>query len=581
MMYSLIAPIDPRLSPIEQVLVNRGIQRDEILHYLNTGDKDVLPFSDLDNIVEGVKLLVSHIAQNHMILVQSDPDVDGYTATACLINYLYDLFPGFVQNNILYRTHDTKYHGLLLETIPENVKLVIAPDSSSNQYEIHKELQQRGVDVLVIDHHEAEYVSPYACVINNQLCKYENKQLSGVGVVYKFCCCIDSLLGIDNAKKYLDLVAIGMIADMMALTSFETKELIQQGLKTINNPFMAATIERNSFQFDKGITPERIAFYLAPLVNAVARAGSPEERRILLEAMLEYKADQKISSTKRGCAGQMETILEQAVRMCGNVKSRQTKMRDNAIVTIEEIIESNHLLENKILVVQLTPNNSVDKNLTGLIANELMSKYQRPVLILNYKEDEEKQITWEGSGRGYEKSRLSNFRGFLLDTGLVEWAEGHANAFGCCIKNENLARFIAVTNYLLCNFDFSPVYKTDFIYRFDQLNKTDIISLASYEELWGQKMDEPLIAIENICVSASNIFRCGEKKETIKIVLPNGIELIKFKSSDEEYQLLYSDLGCVIINVVGRCGINTWAGETTPQILIKDFEVIGKQKYYF
>ena len=94
-------------------------------------------------------------------------------------------------------------------------------------------------------------------------------------------------------------------------------------------------------------------------------------------------------------------------------------------------------------------------------------------------------------------------------------------------------------------------------------------------------MDEPLIAIENIRVSANNIFRCGEKKETIKIVLPNGIELIKFKSSDEEYQLLYSDLGCVIINVVGRCGINTWAGETTPQILIKDFEIAKKEKYYF
>ena len=55
----------------------------------------------------------------------------------------------------------------------------------------------------------------------------------------------------------------------------------------------------------------------------------------------------------------------------------------------------------------------------------------------------------------------------------------------------------------------------------------------------------------------------GKNQDTIKITLPNGIELIKFKSSEEEYQLLYSDLGCVIINVVGRCDINTWAGETT------------------
>ena len=94
-------------------------------------------------------------------------------------------------------------------------------------------------------------------------------------------------------------------------------------------------------------------------------------------------------------------------------------------------------------------------------------------------------------------------------------------------------------------------------------------------------MDEPLIAIENIVVKKNNIFRMGEKKDTIKIILPNGVELIKFKSSDDEYQLLYSDLGCVIINVVGRCSINTWAGETTAQILIEDIEIVKREKYYF
>ena len=69
--------------------------------------------------------------------------------------------------------------------------LVILPDSSSNDYEVHQKLSERGVDVLVIDHHEAEKISEYACVINNQLCDYPNKALSGVGLVYKFCKYID------------------------------------------------------------------------------------------------------------------------------------------------------------------------------------------------------------------------------------------------------------------------------------------------------------------------------------------------------------------------------------------------------
>jgi single-stranded-DNA-specific exonuclease len=83
--------------------------------------------------------------------------------------------------------------------VPEDIKLVIAPDSSSNDYDVHAELAARGIDVLVIDHHEADRVSEHACIINNQLCDYPTKSLSGVGMVYKFCSYIDRLLNVDYA----------------------------------------------------------------------------------------------------------------------------------------------------------------------------------------------------------------------------------------------------------------------------------------------------------------------------------------------------------------------------------------------
>jgi single-stranded-DNA-specific exonuclease len=77
------------------------------------------------------------------------------------------LFPAYVQSKIIYRFHEGKKHGIIEETVPEGVKLVVAPDSSSNDYEVHKKLKERGIDVLVIDHHEAEKVSDDAVVINN------------------------------------------------------------------------------------------------------------------------------------------------------------------------------------------------------------------------------------------------------------------------------------------------------------------------------------------------------------------------------------------------------------------------------
>jgi single-stranded-DNA-specific exonuclease len=80
----------------------------------------------------------------------------------------------------------------------------------SNDYEAHKEMYDRGIDVLVIDHHEADQVSKYACIINNQLCDYPTKSLSGVGMVYKFCSYIDKIMNTDYADQFIDLVALGM-----------------------------------------------------------------------------------------------------------------------------------------------------------------------------------------------------------------------------------------------------------------------------------------------------------------------------------------------------------------------------------
>ena len=145
-----------------------------------------------------------------------------------------------------------KYSGgqAIRVTIPDDVKLVIAPDSSSSDFEEHEELSKRGIDVLVLDHHEAEKFSEYACVINNQLCDYPTKSLSGAGIVYKFCCYLDSLLGFDYANDYVDLATVGIIADVMSLKDFEIREIILRGMKEFKNPFLKTMVEKDKFHFE-------------------------------------------------------------------------------------------------------------------------------------------------------------------------------------------------------------------------------------------------------------------------------------------------------------------------------------------
>lgn len=580
MEYQLITPHIPlsvELTAVERVLSNRGIMPSEIKHYLHTTDEDILSPTLIANIDAGVKMLVRHIAQNDRVLLQIDSDCDGYTSAAVLMNYLNCLFPSFVQNNIIYRIHTGKQHGIILDTIPADVKLVIAPDSSSNDYEEHAALAARGVDVLVIDHHEAEKISENACIINNQLCDYPTKSLSGVGMVYKFCSRIDEFMNVDYADQFLDLVALGLIADMMDLRDFETRHLITRGLENIRNPYFHGMIKKNEFSLRDGVTPIGVAFYIAPYVNATIRMGDFDEKMMLFESMLDFRGYEQIPSTKRGCKGQMETRVEQACRNSTNIKNRQTKARDSALETIERIIKENNLLDNKILVVRLDDRMAVDRNLTGLIANQLMAKYQRPVLLLN-----KTALGWEGSGRGYDKSRFENLREFLHETGLVMYAEGHANALGVGIQDEKFNTFVDFSNKALESFDFTPCYKVDFIFSGGDFKGTDIVEIAELKSIWGQGIDEPYVAIENVKVSNENVYlMSADKNPTLKITLPNGTSLIKFKSSQEEYESFKSAMGCVTINVIGRCERNIWNGTVTPQLIIEDYEIVSTTQYYF
>ena len=579
MEYHLKAPMIPGYSPIEQILNNRGIQN--IYHYLHTTDDDILEPSTIMNIKNGAIMLVQHINNNDKILIQIDSDCDGYTSAAALINYLHKICPAFVENNISYRVHEGKQHGILLDSIDDNIKLVIAPDSSSNDYEEHKQLKERCIDVLVIDHHEADKISQYACIINNQLCDYPTKSLSGVGMVYKFCSYLDELMNIAYADDLLDLVALGLIADMMDLRDYETKRLIDKGLNHIINPFVRTMINRDVFHFSNGITPIDVAFYIAPLVNAVTRVGTEEEKLVLFESMLDFKGYELIPSTKRGCSGSAEPRVEQACRNCTNIKNRQTRTRDATLETIETLIKTNNLLNNKLLVIQLD-NISADRNLTGLIANQLMSKYQRPVLILNKVFHNDGVITWEGSGRGYDKSSLKDFRQFCQDTGLVMYAEGHPNAFGCGITDDKIQLFITVTNEVLKNVQFIPSYTVDFIYHNIDVKPEDITDIATLKNLWGQGIEEALIALEDVPVTAENLnLMAKNKNPTLKITLPNKISIIKFKSSEEEFEKLYTEHGKVSINIIGRCSINEWTGMITPQILVEDYEIVSRSEYYF
>ena len=581
MRYQLIAPRDEAMSAVEQVLHNRGIKLEDMERFKYPSQNDIVDPLCLEYMHEGVQMLMKHVGQNDKIFIQVDSDCDGYTSAAILINYLNCLFPHFVQTKISYRIHDGKQHGLLTDTIPEDVKLVIAPDSSSNDYEEHKELHNRGIDVLVLDHHEAEKYSEFACVINNQMCDYPTKALSGAGVVYKFCCYMDSLLGTSYADDYVDLATAGIIADVMPLKDFEIRQIILKGMQGFRNPLLKTMVAEDNFHFQgKALTPFNIAWYIAPYINAITRSGTQSEKQVVFESMIEFLAYKTVPSTKRGCKGQFETRVEQAVRTCKNVKNRQTKSKDGAMDAVLQTIKDENLLEHKILAIRLDPKYAADKNLTGLIANGLLDTFCRPILILN-KVEEEGKTYWRGSGRGYDKANLGSLRDLLEQSGLVEYAQGHAMAFGVSIPEENCDALVQYVDEAYKDFDCTPIYSVDLIWDGTKdLSSKAFAEIADEEKIWGKGVEDPLIAIEGFRVYGRQLrlFGLEKGKPTLNIQLDDGSSLVKFKSSEEEYELLHSDLGYVIINAVGTCTRSNWG---IPQFMITDYEIIGRNDYYF
>ena len=594
----LINEVNQQFTPIEQILYNRGISKDEFYHYLNTTDKDINDFKLLgeEKMTEAARTLLSVIKHNDNVIVVIDCDYDGYASAAILINYLHRLFPNWVESHLDYFMHSGKQHGLednYKNFLNSKYKLVLLPDAGSNDITAHKELKNSGIDIICLDHHLTDLISEDAIVINNQMSEYPNKELCGAGVTWQFCRFLDSLLSENIANDFIDLVAIALVADMMSLTSFETKHLITKGFKkeNIKNPFISYMLDKNNFplsktdyvsaNLDQACTGIGAAFFIVPFVNAITRTGTLEEKKLIFDSMLEYKAYVKIPEIKRGKdTGKTEPLVLQAVRVIGNVKNRQTKLEDAAMELLSKKVEQENLLQHGILTF-LLDSKEVEPNIRGLVANKNMAKYQRPCIVLT-KTD---HGTYEGSMRGYTKNGLLDFKSLLEKCDGINWVQGHHNAAGVSINSAKIDNFFNDSDKLLSNFPKTPVYRVDYLFNstLTPKDKTTIIDISNLNDLWGQDFERAYVGVRGLNITKDNIqLLSKDKNPTIRIKLPCGIDVMKFKSSEEEFETLCpTGNGSIKIDLVAKCACNQWGGEVTPQLLIEDYEIVGSNKYYF
>ena len=549
---------------IKTVLENRNIPNLEL--FLNPEQAlESDPFEFM-NSEKGRSLLFKHLEKGSDISILVDADADGYTSSTIMYRYLMDLRS---KSKISYIVHDRKAHGLtdrVMEELAETKPgLVIVPDAGSNDIAKIEELEKNGINILIIDHHVVSEFTDKGVIINNQLCPITNHQLVGAGVIYKFLQGFDKEYGFNKVDNYLDLVAVGQIGDSSDISNPEIRKLVLKGLENIKNPFLKVAIGQD-LGFVK-LTPKDLSFGVIPMINAVTRVGSMEERELLFEAMAGigegriFAVEKKKKNKDTGKFDKISlnyNIYEYGYDLCTKAKNRQASVTKK----LTPIIEKN-MLDCGGIIIAFTGDDEYP-GITGLIANKLVNKYEKPVLLLNETED-----SYTGSGRGHEKT-IKDFRKWCENSNLVEFAQGHDNAFGIGIRKDKLDDF---KNYS------KTLQKTELIYEVDLItdkpNKDLCEIIDKNRSLFGGSVSEPIIGIIGLTVPKRFISVKGQ----MLTIWSYGITMIQFSASNELIDSIFINAPDIFtFNIVGSYSMNNWGGRITPQLIIKDIEIVFEKE---
>ena len=575
---------------LNELLMMRGV--DNPLSLLNVDNGNYTAYYhdayDFVNMEKGLDLLWKHLDNetSHVHLI-FDVDVDGLTSGALYYLWHKKRYPHIP---ITFDCNEGKRHGLnfdIVERIPKETTLLVIPDSSSSDVIFHEELYSAGLDLLILDHHEFDtQQNTPAVIINCMDGKYPNPNLTGVGVVYKFLeqYELDLRHDCEHLDSLLPLVALGQIADLADVRNLETRGLCLQGLErfTENNLLLQAMVEEQEYSMQGKCNFVTVGWYVSPLMNAIFRQGSLEDRIDLFKAICNFE-EERIHYPQRKTKDNPnkepihESLQKNIIRRAKSIKSSQDNEVKKEVKEIQKIIEENGIKDDKVIIVDIT--GKVNTGHGGLIANKLAHQYMRPVILVNDK---------GGSARGYDKHPIDNFKEWVEESEIIT-GSGHSNAFGINFTQEQIPELRQWCNDRLQDVDTEPIWHVDFEFDIAKLKEKHILKIGQYDSHWGGKsMESPLFAIKGIIIETGDIQRLGSKGTMMKFntnINDQDIAFIRPFTGEEKYkEFTCEGKGRGIqrdgsagnkkleVTIIGKFKINHFAGKDYPQVEIVEFE---------
>lgn len=539
----------------------------------------------MNNMSLAVILLHETLEQqkDKKILLKVDPDVDGFTSSALMYQFIKAISP---EQDIQLVFDYEKVHGLKAVDVTDraNTSLIVVPDASFEEDE-YDAISALGIPVLILDHHiiANEKIHNHALIVSCMDGKYPNQTLTGVGVVYKFCEAFCKFYevpeSIFNPTDFLDLVSLGLIADSADARELETRYYMLEGLseKSAHNYLITALEDvkkaENSMRLGRTIT--NFGWFIAPMINGCVRYGKEDEQLLVFRALCNIQEDIWYQP-RRKCALDplpdrvLHTLADEGARACKNIKARQDRDTRSYLTELDLEIEAKKLDKNRVLFIDAS-GVLKKKTLTGLVANKLASKYMRPcVLLKSYDAD-----YFGGSGRAYEFGEMDDFGAFLMGTGLFESCAGHANAFGVKLKKENLEKVIEVCNNTLPEEASQTIYPVDFQVSAKDLTPSAVALIANQYAIFGNGVPSPQFAITDIEIPAKKI--SSPIDQTIHFVYKKIHYVLKFPKLNTFDRLTLADrriLGTntkmLHINLIGHFTIEDIDDEMLPVVKFDD-----------
>lgn len=533
---------------VAKLLQNRGLTTEEqVEEYLNTNIEKLRDPLLIPGIDDAVRLLDDSITNNEKVFIYGDYDADGVTSTAQLVLILKEIEADFechLPDREIdgYGLNDT-IADILVE---KNVKLLITLDCGISNYEEIKRVIQKGIRVIIIDHHQCpDKLPPADVIVDPQISEsqayYQN--LCGAGLAFNF---VRGLMAHRKMKisidPYLQLAAIGTVSDIVPITH-ENRIIVKNGVDRINdNPLPGLKQLLNLTNVSKGgVTTETLSYLIGPKINAAGRVGKAS---IALEMLISTDKDESVRY-----AQQLNDL---------NILRKEIEKR----IFDEADSKMASQLDNKILIAY---GNEWHEGVIGIVSSKLTDKYHKPSIMFSKSGNH-----FKGSGRSIPGFDI--YKAIKTLDHLTVKSGGHHQAVGLTIHEDNFKEFVSgLTNYtneLMTDGEMVKEIAVDaIISQEDQIDIPSIDAINRMFEPYGLRNEKPLFMINGYELQHQRYL--GSEENHLKAGLKLGdstFTLLKFNITQDEKEEFNR-----LNPLVGEFDVNHFNGYSSVQFNVVDF----------